>query len=122
MKMIFHNQKGFTLVEVLIALLIVSIAFSAILFSVNQNVRTELRLEEKIAATWVAEDVISRAQLGLLKANNGVQSSLNKEWGWQLRTKSTQGAYVQEIEVTILDTQKNTVLVSTGYIGTSRAK
>lgn len=122
MKMNFHNQRGFTLVEVLIALLIVSIAFSAILFSVNQNVRTELRLEEKIAAMWVTEDVISRAQLGLLKANNGVQASLNKEWGWQLRTRATQNAYVQEIEVTILDPQKNTISVSTGYIGTSHAQ
>ncbi|MBX9586046.1 MAG: type II secretion system minor pseudopilin GspI [Gammaproteobacteria bacterium] len=122
MKMNFHNQRGFTLVEVLIALLIVSIAFSAILFSVNQNVRTQIRLEEKIAAMWVTEDVISRAQLGLLKANNGVQASLNKEWGWQLRTKATQNAYVQEIEVTILDPQKNTISVSTGYIGTSHAQ
>lgn len=118
----FNNQSGFTLVEVLIALLIVSIAFSAILFSVNQNVRTELRLEEKIAAMWVAEDIISRAQLGLLKAKNGVQTSLNKEWSWLINTKATQNAYVQEIEVTIQDPQKNTISVSTGYIGTSHAQ
>lgn len=122
MKMNFNNQSGFTLVEVLIALLIVSIAFSAILFSVNQNVRTELRLEEKIAAMWVAEDIISRAQLGLLKAKNGVQTSLNKEWSWLINTKATQNAYVQEIEVTIQDPQKNTISVSTGYIGTSHAQ
>lgn len=122
MKMNFNNQSGFTLVEVLIALLIVSIAFSAILFSVNQNVRTELRLEEKIAAMWVSEDIISRAQLGLLKAKNGVQTSLNKEWSWLINTKATQNAYVQEIEVTIQDPQKNTISVSTGYIGTSHAQ
>lgn len=122
MKIWIRQEKGFTLVEVLIALLIVSIAFSAILFAVNQNVRNQIHLEEKIAAAWVAEDIITRAQIGLLTANNGVQNCLNKDWRWQLRTKSTQNASVQEIEVTIQDVRNNTVLVSTGYVGTKSAR
>jgi general secretion pathway protein I len=122
MKKILANYSGFMLVEVLIALLIVSIAFSAILFSVSQNVRTALRLEERVAAAWVAEDVITRAQLGLLKGSNGIQNSLNKDWGWQIHAKATQSAYVQEIEVTIQDLKQNTVLMSTGYVGMNRAQ
>lgn len=122
MKKIAKNYSGFTLVEVLIALLIVSIAFSAILFSVSQNVRTALRLEERVAATWVAEDVITRAQLGLLKAGNGIENSLNKGWAWQIHAKVTQSAYVQEIQVTIQDQKQNTVLMSTGYVGMNRAQ
>lgn len=122
MKLFRQYQTGFTLVEVLIALLIVSIAFGAILFSVNQNVRNQIRLEEKIAATWISEDIITRAQTGLLKANNGVQSCFNKEWKWRSKAKSTPNPYVQEIEVTVEDLHENTISVSTGYIGTKRAQ
>ncbi len=122
MKISTRYQDGFTLVEVLIALLIVSIAFSAIMFSVNQNARNEIQLEEKIAANWVAEDIITRAQIGLLKANNGVQVSMNKPWHWQLKMKSTPSPHVQEIEVTIQGQNNNTVSVSTGYIGTNNAR
>lgn len=117
-----QNMSGFTLVEVLIALLIVSIAFGAILFSVNQNVRNQIRLEEKIAATWISEDIITRAQMGLLKANNGVQLCFNKEWRWRSNTKSTPNPYVQEIEVTVQDLHENTISVSTGYVGSKRAQ
>lgn len=122
MKKLLRAQKGFTLVEVLIALLIVSIAFSAILFSVNQSARGAARLEEKVAATWLAEDLITRAQLGLLKAGKGSQTSLNRNWQWEIRSKFTQSTSVQEIEIFILNQQEETVLVKTAYVGINRAK
>lgn len=116
------TQQGFTLVEMLIALLIVSISFSAIIISVNENVRTLMRLQEKVAASWVAEDVITRAQLGLLKANSGSQRLLNKEWRWRVITKSTENLYVQELQVSVDNQQQNTVLTMTAYNGVNRAK
>ena len=117
-----RTQKGFTLVEVLIALLIVSIAFGALLFSVNQSARGAVRLEEKVAATWLAEDLITRAQLGLLKAGKGSQASLNRNWQWEIRSKFTQSTSVQEIEVYIFNQQQETVLMKTAYVGINRAK
>lgn len=113
-------QQGFTLVEVLIALLIVSLSFAGFIISVNQNVRTLWRLEEKVAASWVAEDVIAQAQLGLLRANSGTQRMLNRDWRWQVRTRPTENAYVQALEITVEDQQKNTVFTLSGYNGVDR--
>ncbi len=122
MKKIVQYQAGFTLVEMLIALLILSIAFSAILYSVNQSVRIATQLEEKVAATWVAEDVITRAQLGVLKASSGTKMSLNKNFRWEARSKFTQNTSVQEIEVSIQNQNQDTVLLITAYVGVNSAK
>jgi general secretion pathway protein I len=122
MKKILHPNSGFTLVEMLIALLIVSIAFSAVLFSVSQSARTASRLEEKVAATWIAEDLITRAQLGIIKAGKGSQRSLNKNWQWEIRSKFTQSTSVQEIEIFILNQNQETVLTKIAYVGINRAK
>lgn len=110
-------QCGFTLIETLIALVIVSISFSAIILSVNENARTLRKLQETVTASWVAEDVINRAQLGLLKANTSTQRMLNQNWQWELKTKSTGNDFVQEIEVTVYNPAQQKVLTSTGYMG-----
>lgn len=110
-------QKGFTLIETLIALVIVSIAFSAIILSVNENARTLRKLQETVTASWVAEDVITRAQLGLLKSNTSTQRMLNQNWKWELKTKSTGNDFVQEIEITVYNPAQQKVLTSTGYLG-----
>lgn len=116
------KQQGFTLIEMLIALVIISISFSAIILSVNENVRTLLKLQETVAASWVAEDVITRAQLGLLKTSSGSQRMLNKDWRWKIQAKNTENAYVQQIVVTVDNQSQNTVLTITAYNGVKSAR
>jgi general secretion pathway protein I len=115
-------QSGFTLIEMLIALVIISISFSAIILSVNENARTLLKLQERVGANWVAEEVVSRAQLGLLKANAGSQRMLNQNWRWQLQTKSTPNEYVQELQVTVYNPSEQKVLTLIGFNGAPHAK
>ena len=116
-----NTQWGFTLIEMLIALVIVSISFSAIILSVNENARTLLKLQETVAANWVGEEIITRAQLGLLKANAGTQRMLNQNWRWELRIKSTGNDFVQELQVTVYNQAQQKVLTLTGYNGVPHA-
>ncbi len=120
MKKYLEFQSGFTLIETLIALVIVSISFSAIILSVNENARTLRKLQETVTASWVAEEVITRAQLGLLKANTSTQRMLNQDWRWELKTKSTENQFVQEIEITVYNPAQQIVLTSIGYTGVPR--
>jgi general secretion pathway protein I len=122
LKKITPIQQGFTLIEMLIALVIVSISFSAIILAVNENVRTLSKLQETVAASWVSEDVITRAQLGLLKGNSGTQRILNKEWLWRIQVKSTENAYVQQLIVTVDNEHQVTVLTITAYNGVNHAR
>ncbi|MDQ2993600.1 MAG: type II secretion system minor pseudopilin GspI [Pseudomonadota bacterium] len=112
------RQNGFTLIEMLIALIIVTVAFTAVIFSINQNVRTLHYLQRKTAAIWLAEDVITRSQLKLLRANSGSETMLSRHLNWRIESKSTESAAVVELRVTITDIEDQSTLLSmTAYRG-----
>lgn len=77
---------GFTLVEVLVALLILAIALLAIMSALSSSVRNLNRLQDTMAASWVADNVVSELQLGMLNLNGqGAQGSIamgQQTWGW----------------------------------------
>jgi general secretion pathway protein I len=64
-----RNNKitGFTLIEVLVALAILSIALTAIIKSTAQNIRDTRYLQDKDIATWIALEVINEARAGAIK-------------------------------------------------------
>lgn len=119
--MIKKRESGFTLIEMLIALVIVSVAFTAVIFSVNQNVRTLLALQRKTAAIWLAEDVITRAQIGFLRADSGSDTLLTYPMRWRITSKNTQNPKVIELTVTVTDAENQSILMKqTAYKGAGR--
>jgi general secretion pathway protein I len=60
------QQRGFTLIEVLIALAILSIALTAIIKATSQNIRDTAYIQHKMIAHYVALDVINAARAGLI--------------------------------------------------------
>ena len=81
-----HN--AFTLVEVLIALVILAIALTAIVVAVNSSLRNTGHLKNNIEIRWVASNVLSKLQVGLLqvpmqsKHLDGNSKMLKRTWYW----------------------------------------
>lgn len=61
-----NKSAGFTLIEVLVALAILSIALTAIIKATAQNIRDTNYLQDKNIAVWVATEVINEARAGVL--------------------------------------------------------
>lgn len=82
------KQQGFTLIEVLIALVILAIALTAIIKAVSNNTRNLIYLQDKTAAHWVAMNIYNEYALGLLTISpqlepaNGSTIMFNKDWYW----------------------------------------
>ena len=80
------KTKGFTLIEVLVALAIIAIALLAVIKVSAHSVRQTSQLKEKLASHWVAMNVISRAQTNLIVVNDGYstidgsEEMLGKVW------------------------------------------
>ena len=117
-----HQENGFTLVEVLVALVVLTIAFSALMVALNENARNVGFLENETAANWVATNVLAQAQLGLLNLNrqtskdSGQQSMLGKTYSWELTVGTTDNRWVNEMEVSVSSEDgKQIVLEMTGY-------
>jgi prepilin-type N-terminal cleavage/methylation domain-containing protein len=54
-----HTQSGLTLIEVLVALAIISIALTAIIKATSENIRGTAYLQDKTIAMYVARQILN---------------------------------------------------------------
>jgi len=92
-----QRQRGFTLVEVMVALAVVAIALPALLVTLNQHVDATGYLRDKSMAQMVAANkfeelrILSRAGQSLLQGKeSGVSSMAGREWYWWLESQPTE--------------------------------
>ncbi|WOX05570.1 type II secretion system minor pseudopilin GspI [Microbulbifer pacificus] len=57
------RQHGFTLVEVLVALVIFGVIAASVLKTMQDSVRQQTALEERLAANWVAQQALAEIRL-----------------------------------------------------------
>ena len=74
------DDRGFTLVESLVALVILGIAAVGIIGAVEAHVDRLRMLEERAAAQWVAENAMTEARLGIGGAAEVARPMLGSNW------------------------------------------
>lgn len=100
------RYKGFTLIEVLLALSILAIALTALFKASAQNIIITQRLKEKNTAHWIAMQGISMIQLGLIQVpiNREITRKttfLGEAWYWRIFLSSTPIQSIQQIKITV---------------------
>jgi len=118
--------EGLTLLEVLIALTILSIALTAIIKSSAENIKARTYLQTKILCNWAAQEVLAEIQTGLLKTPftpEQIENSkkvLTKECNYVAFLKATPNKEINEIHVNVTDAanhQKIISLLGYQYVG-----
>lgn len=117
------KQSGFTLLEVLIALVILALAFSASYLSISSTTRHLIALQDKTAAEWIGLNVIANTQLGIITvpqnsgSTNGSDKMFDSDWNWKLTVFSTQDVNVSQMTVDVSKSNSSsTVIEITGYL------
>lgn len=106
----YHADGGFTLLEVLVALVVVAVALAALLKGVSGNAVNAAYLRDKTFAQWVAMNVVAERQLGLTQKNNkserGEAEMGGRNWRWSAKLKETfdDAIWRLEVEVSAADT------------------
>ena len=83
-----NRNDGFTLIEVLIALLIIAIALAASIRATNQSELDSIHVKNTMIAHWVALNIISELQTGLIppsianRAQKGKTNTMGQAWSW----------------------------------------
>jgi general secretion pathway protein I len=92
-----NHSRGFTLIEIVIALAIVAVATLAIATAMNQHVNMAAGLEQRLLASWVASNKLAeiRYQAKLEKVKTGTRSETVELGGRRWRTS----AKVEKTEV-----------------------
>jgi general secretion pathway protein I len=114
-----NNHSGFTLLEVLVALVMLATAFTAIYLSLSTATRNQTAIFNKTAATWVGLNVIAEAQLGTTQSsqNSGTTTMMNMSWHWQSVIKNTPDANVNQIIVAVsAENTKDPAIQLTGFL------
>jgi len=113
-----NRQQGFTLIEVMIALAIVSIALAALTHSMGVTVLNQAQLESRIVASWVAEDELAKQHVlaGSKRTDaRGDEATkveqLGREWLIERRSESTTFPGLQKrlVIVTEANNENNSV-------------
>ncbi|MCX7125333.1 MAG: type II secretion system minor pseudopilin GspI [Gammaproteobacteria bacterium] len=117
-----RNSRAFTLIEVLIALMIIAIALGAAIRATNSSIHTTIHVKNTMGAHWVGMNVLSAMQTGITptprpgNTSNGKTNLLGQEWHWTAQSEEfSQLPGVTKITVTVR-LKNHSITSVTGYI------
>ena len=97
------KQQGFTLLEVLVAMVILSISLLAAIKVASEVTNSAIYLQDKTIAQWVAMNKVAEMRLAkeLPKAgrSNGEEDMAGRSWRWDILVKNTAYPTLREVEV-----------------------
>jgi general secretion pathway protein I len=121
-----NRVKGFTLLEVLVALIFFSLIGMVLQQVTASTVNQYLSIRHKIFASWMAENKMAQLQLSKsLPAAKEYKEDLafaNEEWQIISKVKTTENPDINKVDVDVLHVnsetnEKNKKLTLTGFIG-----
>ena len=99
------ERAGFTLVEVLVALVVVALGLTALMVAVNGTARTSGYLRDKTLAQWIALNRLSEVRLNVTKfgqnTDTGELDFANRKWHYDTRYFDTSIASMKRVVVRV---------------------
>jgi general secretion pathway protein I len=118
--------RGFTLIEVLAALVIVALGMMGVIEAVTQSARNGTYLREKTLAHWVAMNIVTERRLAASPPEVGKTSDdvelAGVRWKWELVTTQTQVESMRRMDVSVrlAATPEGSALATvSGFYGTA---
>ena len=118
--------RGFTLIEVLAALVIVALGMLGVIQAVTQTARNGTYLREKTLAHWIAMNVITERRLlaappDVAESSDDVEFA-GQRWRWTMTVTQTEVESLRRMDVSVrpADRPDSEALVTvTGFYGTA---
>jgi len=116
------KQSAFTLIEVMVALMVIVISLSAIIDSTSSATWRASYLKEKTIAGWIAQNQVAlyraRKIWGGTSNSSGDVTMADQEWEWKMQISKTDDPLLRRIDVDVyLDNDENIKASATGFIG-----
>lgn len=117
----FGPDRGFTLLEVLVALVVVAVALAALARAGAQALDTQRALEERTFALWVADNVLAELRLeGVTDSGRrqGQRRMGDRDWAWQALIQPAPGGDLIRVDVAVYGqtSRSRPILTHTGFL------
>lgn len=118
-----QQQQGFTLIEVMVALMIIGIALPALMFQLGTQLDGTQVINKRTQAAWVAQD-----QLALLQLRQAAGETLSagewqgevlkggRQWYWQRRAESTPAPGLLRHTIRVADDEQALLSADTALV------
>lgn len=114
--------RGFTLIEVMVALAIAALALGAVAASLSQMVESAGALQQRTYASWIAQNQIAEMRLANVLPEVGEDSDevefAGREWTWRATISETgvENLFRVDVEVSLAGSD-DVIRTVTGFIG-----
>lgn len=100
-----RQAHGFTLLEVLIGLVVLSLALLALTRTAALQVDSLGQLRDRTMAGWLAQDILAETRIGNpfppVGKSNGTRRFGPADWRWEVIVQATQVATIRRIDVRV---------------------
>lgn len=114
------SNRGFTLLEILVALVVLAIAMAAVLKTLAAQASNSDYLQQRTLAGWVAQN--RYAELRLLPQwpdageQRGSTQFAGQQWEWRSRISNTDDADVRRVDIAVAQGKQDYATLI-GYLG-----
>ena len=118
------RSRGFTLIEILIALTVLAVAMGAIIKAASDYTGGVVHLRDRTLANWVARDVLNdfqvRKEWPSVGERKGSMTMGRNEWAWRMVISQTDEKELRRMDVEVSpeesDPDAEPVTVLSGFL------
>ena len=117
-----RRPSGFTLLEVMVALVIISLALAGVAGSMGQMIDTANTMRDRTYASWIAQNKITEMRLSAalpeVGESSGEEDYANTTWAWSAEVSETGIENLMKVDVAVsYPGADEPVRLVTGFIG-----
>lgn len=121
-----NSQRGFTLVEILVSLAILSIILGALIQAAGANASNAARLRDRAVAEWVANNRLAELQLVQsfpeIGSRTGDEEIFGTRWYWKTIVQKVEDDDLRRVDIEVRrdEDAKNPVITVAGFVSHPR--
>ena len=118
----FKYSTGFTLIEVMVALVVATLALVAVMASISQMIDAGTAMRDRTYAAWIAHNKITEMRLANVEPEvddtSGQVEFADLDWNWTATVSETGVEFLYRVDVAVsLAGANNIIRTVTGFIG-----